>query len=197
MTSRATYALPGPLGELAVEPLDVATQATRLHAWITHPRSIFWGMPTADLAAVRREYERIAADPHHHAWLGRLDGTPIFLAETYEPAHSELAAHYPVLPGDVGMHVLVAPPDRTLPGLTSAVMRTVMEFIFADPRHLRVVVEPDERNTAIAAKNAEAGFVEQRRIQLSDKVARLSFCTRADYAASPLGSDRPLGRENR
>jgi siderophore synthetase component len=67
------------------------------------------------------------------------------------------------------------------------VMRTVLAFIFADPAHRRVVVEPDVRNEAIAAKNAEAGFVVDRLIQLSDKRARLSFCTRAAFAASPLG----------
>lgn len=184
----STYSLSGPLGTMTVEPLDVATFAGQLHAWITHPRSIYWGMPDADLDAVRQEYERIDANPHHHAWLGRLDGEPLFLAETYEPAHSELATHYPVLDGDVGMHVLVAPPaGGQRHGLTSAVMRTVLAFIFAEPAHRRVVVEPDVRNEAIAAKNAEAGFVVDRLIQLSDKRARLSFCTRAAFAASPLG----------
>lgn len=185
----AAFTRHGRLGTMTLEPLGVAAHAERLHAWITHPRSVFWGMPHADLTAVRAEYERIDADPHHHAWLGRRDGRPLFLAETYQPLHSELSGHYPVRPGDVGMHVLVAPPeapDRPVPGLTSAVMRTVMEFLFADPAHLRVVVEPDVRNQAIAAKNAEAGFVEQHRIRLPDKVARLSFCTRAQFAACRL-----------
>ncbi|MFV2087060.1 GNAT family N-acetyltransferase [Micromonospora sp. LOL_021] len=173
---------------MTVEPLDVAGHADLLHAWITHPRSVFWGMPDADLDTVRREYQRIDANPHHHAWLGRLDGVPLFLTETYEPAHSELADHYPVQPGDVGMHVLVAPPDgEPRHGVTSAVMRTVMAFIFTDPAHHRVVVEPDVRNEAIAVKNAEAGFVVDRLIQLSDKQARLSFCSRAAFTASRLG----------
>ncbi|WP_326553144.1 GNAT family N-acetyltransferase [Micromonospora sp. NBC_01813] len=181
----STFTLPGPLGTMTIEPLDVTTTVGHLHAWITHPRSVFWGMPDADLDTVRREYERIADNPHHHAWLGRLDGEPLFLAETYEPAHSELANHYPVLPGDVGMHVLVAPPTgEPRHGTTSAVMHTVLAFIFAQPAHRRVVVEPDVRNEAIAAKNAEAGFVVERLIRLSDKQARLSFCTRAAFTAS-------------
>ncbi|MDG4765709.1 GNAT family N-acetyltransferase [Solwaraspora sp. WMMD406] len=188
-TPTTVFASTTPLGTVTVEPLDVERHATLLHAWITHPRSIFWGMPDADLDAVRREYERIVANPHHHAWLGRLDDVPLFLTETYDPAHSELATHYPVAPGDVGMHVLVAPPDRPLHRLTSTVMRAVMTFIFAEPAHQRVVVEPDVRNEAIAAKNAEAGFVVDRLIQLSDKRARLSFCTRAEFAASPLGKE--------
>ncbi|GIF74887.1 GNAT family N-acetyltransferase [Asanoa siamensis] len=167
-----------------LEPLDLDAHAELLHGWVTHPRSVYWGMRGASVETVRKAYAEIAGDPHHDAWLGRLDGEPVFLAETYEPAHSELAGQYRVADGDVGMHVLVAPPaPGATPkhGLTSGVMRAVMSFIFADPRAHRVVVEPDERNAAIARKNAEVGFVEERRVQLSDKVARLSFCTRAAY----------------
>jgi len=166
-------------------PLNLDLDLDLLHAWVTHPRSHFWGLQGANHDRVREEYARIAANPHHHAWLGSDDdGTPLFLAETYDPAHSELAGHYPVRPGDLGMHVLVAPPTTPRSGVTSAVMRAVLDFCFADPRVDRVVVEPDVRNEAIARKNAEVGFVEEGRITLPGKVARLSFCTRSGYEMS-------------
>jgi RimJ/RimL family protein N-acetyltransferase len=179
---RTVFELRDPLGALTIEPLDLDAHADMLHTWITHPRSVFWQMPNATPAAVREEYARINADPRHHAWLGRLNSEPLFLVETYDPAESELATHYPVAHGDVGMHVLVAPPTQPRHGVTSAVMRAVMEFLFADPRHERVVVEPDVGNEAIQAKNAEVGFVIDRDIQLATKTARLSFCTRSHYS---------------
>ncbi|MBG0560091.1 GNAT family N-acetyltransferase [Actinoplanes aureus] len=166
-------------------PLNLDRDLDLLHAWVTHPRSHFWGMQRASVERVREEYQAIADNAHHHAWLGLDDdGTPLFLAETYDPAHSELARHYDVRPGDLGMHVLVSPPTRKRSGVTSAVMRAVMDFCFADSDVDRVVVEPDVRNEAIERKNAEVGFVEERHVQLHDKVARLSFCTRAAYAMS-------------
>ncbi len=167
-------------------PLDLGRDLELLHAWVTHPRSHYWGLQGATPERVREEYQKIGDNPHHHAWLGLDDDqTPLFLAETYEPAHSELARHYDVAAGDIGMHVLVAPPSgRPRSGVTSAVMRAVMDFCFADSRIDRVVVEPDVRNEAIARKNAEVGFVEERHITLHDKVARLSFCTRAAYTMS-------------
>jgi siderophore synthetase component len=167
-------------------PLDLDRDLDLLHAWVTHPRSHYWGLQGATPERVREEYQKIADNPHHHAWLGLDDDeTPLFLAETYDPAHSELARHYDVPAGDMGMHVLVAPPTgRPRSGVTSAVMRAVMDFCFADSRIERVVVEPDVRNEAIARKNAEVGFVEERHVRLHDKVARLSFCTRAAYAMS-------------
>ncbi len=51
----------------------------------------------------------------------------------------------------------------------------------------RVVVEPDVRNAAIAAKNAAAGFRVLREVDLPGKTAHLAVATRADLDASPLG----------
>ena len=97
---------------LTVEPLDPTRHLALLHTWVTHPRSVFWGMQDATVEQVHDEYARIAADPHHHALLGRADGEPAFLMERYDPAHSPLAGLPELRAGDVCMHVLVAPTDR-------------------------------------------------------------------------------------
>lgn len=174
-----------PLGSMTIVPLDLDEHLDLLHAWVTHPRSEFWGMRGADRSAVQQSYAAVLADAHHGAFVGRLGGQPLFLVEVYDPAHSELAPHYPVRAGDAGMHVLVAPPDgEPVAGLTSEVMRTVMAFVLDDPRVDRVVVEPDVRNRAIAAKNAEVGFSVDRLVDLGHKTAALSFATRAEVEAA-------------
>ena len=89
--------------------------------------------------------------------------------------------------GDLGMHVLVAPPETPRPGFTRPVFRTVMALCFQDDSVRRVVVEPDVRNDRIARLNAAAGFVVARHIMLPTKTAALSFCTREAFAASSLG----------
>ena len=177
--------LAGP--RLTIEPLDVEAHAALLHEWVTHPRSVYWGMLGATVAEVALEYSRIAAEPRHHARLGRADGVPQFLVETYDPQHSELRGLPDLAEGDLGMHVLVAPPDKPRPGFTREVFRAVMRLCFQDESVRRVVVEPDVRNERIARLNADAGFVVARRIALPTKTAALSFCTREAFAASPLG----------
>lgn len=172
---------------ITIEPLDVERDLDLLHAWVTHPRSAYWMMLDASRDDVREEYAGIAADPHHDAWLGRVDGRPTFLAETYDPAHSPLAGLPEVRDGDLGMHVLVAPPaGPAMPGLTTAVFDAVMEHCFADPAVRRVVVEPDARNEPIRAKNLAAGFVELREVPLPGKTAMLSVCSRDDWNAPDL-----------
>ena len=169
-----------------LEPLDPDEHLGLLHRWVTHPRAVFWEMRDASVHDVAREYARIRESPHHHAWHGRVEGEPAFLAETYDPAHSELAGLPEVRGGDLGMHLLVAPPEVPVPGFTRRVFRAVMEHCLLDPGVRRVVVEPDVRNERIAALNAEAGFVVARHVRLATKVAALSVCTREGFRSSPL-----------
>ncbi|WP_211348957.1 GNAT family N-acetyltransferase [Nocardioides litoris] len=181
------------LATTSLEPLDRAAvdeHAGRLHAWVTHPRSAYWLMQGASRAEVVHEYAAIAEHPHHDAWLGRVDGEPAFLAETYDPRRAPevgLADLPEVRDGDLGMHVLVAPPEGpAVPGHTRRVFAAVVAHCFADPAVARVVVEPDVRNERIQRLNAEAGFVVAREVDLPGpppKRAALSFCTRERWEA--------------
>lgn len=172
------------LGEFALRTLDPEADAALLHGWVTHPRSAFWLLQDADEAQVVEEYRRIAAHPHHDAYLGLWLGSPAFLAERYDPAHVELAGRYDHRPGDVGMHFLCAPAGTPVHGFTRAVIRTVMAWLFADPTTRRVVVEPDVRNTAVHALNAAVGFEVVGPITKPEKEALLSVCTRAQFQAA-------------
>ncbi|GAA2420188.1 GNAT family N-acetyltransferase [Streptomyces glaucus] len=169
------------LGTFTLRPLDPPGDAGLLHRWVTHPKAAFWMMQDASVRDVERAYRRIAADEHHHAYLGLHDGEPAFLMEKYDPAHRELVGLYEPEPGDVGMHFLVAPTDRPVHGFTRAVITAVMAHLFADPATRRVVVEPDVSNKAVHALNEAVGFVPVREIQKPEKKALLSFCTRERF----------------
>ncbi|NJP50780.1 acetyltransferase [Streptomyces sp. SBST2-5] len=163
-------------------PVDPLKDAELLHAWVTHPKAAFWMMQDARLEDVEREYMKIAADEHHHAYLGlHQDGTPAFLMEKYDPAHRELVGLYEPQPGDIGMHFLTPPTDRPVHGFTRSVITAVMTHLFEDPAVRRVVVEPDVANTAVHALNEAVGFVPEREIQKPEKRALLSFCTREQF----------------
>jgi hypothetical protein len=183
-----TWAVSTPVGTLTVRPLDLDRDLVAVHAWVTHPRSAAWAMQGRSPDQVRAAYAAIVSDPHHDAWLVVRGAAPCALAETYDPRHRELAGHWHARPGDVGMHVLVAPPaGPPVPGLTSAVVAAVVRFALDRPGARRAVVEPDVRNAAIRAKNVAAGFVEHGPLDLGHKTAMLSTCTAEAFAASDLG----------
>lgn len=164
-------------------PVHPDGDAGLLHSWFRQDYAVFWEMLDAGIDDVRREHEAIAASSHHHASLGLDSGTPVFLMEHYDPAQSPIAGCYEATAADVGMHLLVAPPELPVPGYTRSVMAAVLDHLFEDPAVERVVAEPDIRNQKIQALNAAAGFRPVKNIELPDKTAVLSICTRTDYTA--------------
>ncbi|GAB2671198.1 GNAT family N-acetyltransferase [Kribbella swartbergensis] len=185
-----TRALPEPtyrrffagIGTLSLRPFDLTDDVPVLHSWVTQPYARYWGLLNASVEDVRAEYLRLDETGHHRAFLGEHDGRPSFLMERYEPAYDAVGAVYDVAPGDIGMHVLVAPPRVRIAGFTGAVFATIMDSLFSDPLVDRVVVEPDVRNTKIQALNERMGFRKHSIVDLPNKRAWLSFCTRDQYA---------------
>lgn len=178
------YHLHPQLGDFGLRPVDPPTDSPLLHEWVTHPKAKYWMMQDATVADVLAEHEDIEANPHHFAFMGLYHYRARFLVEVYDPAHSELAGVYDPAPGDIGMHVLTAPTDTPIPGFTKGVMATVMHLLFDGFGAQRVVVEPDSGNEAIHRLNEFVGFKPERAVQLKDKQALLSFCTRIDFERS-------------
>ena len=170
------------IGALSLRPFDLNEDVTTLHGWVTQPYARYWGLLDASVADVHAEYLRIERSGHHRAFLGEHDGRPAFLMERYEPSYDAIGKLYDVAPGDIGMHLLVAPPVSPISGFTRAVFETIMDSLFSDPLVDRVVVEPDVRNTKIQALNERMGFHKHSIVDLPDKQAWLSFCTRDQYA---------------
>jgi RimJ/RimL family protein N-acetyltransferase len=185
-----TRALPEPtyrrfvagIGTLSLRPFDLTEDVTTLHGWVTQSYARYWGLLTASRADVHTEYLRIEQSGHHRAFLGEHDGRPAFLMERYEPSYDAVGGTYAVAPGDIGMHVLVAPPIARISGFTGAVVQTILDSLFSDPLVDRIVVEPDVRNLKIQALNERMGFRKHSIVDLPDKQAWLSFCTRDQYA---------------
>ena len=178
--------------DLTFTPLDPAAHAELLHGWLTTDRARFWGMTAHSPAQVRAYLERVDASADEQGWIGSRAGTPLVYVETYDPARLFPDGLLAPEPGDLGMHLLIAPPaGEPAHGLTAAVMGEVVSWCLHERGAARVVVEPDERNRAVLAKNAAAGFRVLQHVEIPDgegtKRAALSVCTQADFAASPLG----------
>ncbi|WJY67333.1 GNAT family N-acetyltransferase [Corynebacterium auris] len=183
-------------GWLTFRPAAVADHDT-LHRWVTDPRSRFWGALDASPKDVAVELARLAAAAHEAGYVIERAGTPLAFVELYDPSRvllSHLAEKLPLRPGDLGMHLLCAPPEgeATESGLTSALMAATVAWIFAAPRkHRRIIVEPDTRNTKILAKNALAGFRTVpgfAQTVIAEKTACIQAVEPAEFYASPLAA---------
>ncbi|MFI5727485.1 GNAT family N-acetyltransferase [Streptomyces cyaneofuscatus] len=168
-------------GVVRLVPVDPAADAELLHRWVTEERARFWGMADHTREQVQEIYEFVDSLPTHHAYLALRDGVPAALFQTYQPDADPVGECYDVQPGDFGIHLLIAPAEDegAVKGYTDALLTAFIGYVFSDPAHLRVVVEPDARNEKALARMVRVGFELGPEIRKPEKTARLAFLTRA------------------
>lgn len=168
-------------GAVAIVPVHPSEDLDLIYGWVTEERARFWGMTEHTKDYVLEIYEYLDALPTHHAYLVLRDREPVALFQTYEPDADPVGECYDVEPGDIGAHLLVAPArGPATPGFTGALMAVFTAFLFADPKHTRIVVEPDTRNEQATARMRRTGFTLGPEIRLPEKTARLAFLRRED-----------------
>ncbi|WP_422735076.1 GNAT family N-acetyltransferase [Micromonospora sp. WMMD729] len=172
--------VPG-FGVVTIRPVRPDDDADLLHGWVTTEHARFWGMRDASRERVRQIYAYLDSLTTHHAYLVHRDGLPVALAQTYEPDADPVGEHYEVRPGDIGVHLLVAPPVTAEPGFTGALFGALLEFVLADPGRLRIVMEPDVRNDRMHRRLLRSGFRPGAEIELPEKRARLHFLDRPEH----------------
>ncbi|MET8452408.1 GNAT family N-acetyltransferase [Streptomyces sp. NPDC005209] len=178
-------------GTVRVLPLDAAADAPVIHAWASEERAVFWGMNGLDEEQVREIYAHMATLDTHHAFLVVKDGEPAALFQTYEPEADRVGECYAVEPGDIGVHLLLAPagPGGARPGWTSAVLAAFLTYALRGLDRHRVVVDPDVRNEKAVDRFRRQGFekgpevvlpeIDIPDVYLPEKHAQLLFLTRA------------------
>ena len=120
------------------------------------------------------------ADPARSPFLGFVDDRAVGYLEVYDPHRDVLGAHAPVLPGDLGAHVLIG--DEEDRGRYSVALgRAVVRMLFKRPGVLRIVGEPDVRNENFLSLLAFLGFRKHSEVDLPDKRAAFMVCERADF----------------
>jgi RimJ/RimL family protein N-acetyltransferase len=168
---------PPPVPELAPPwSLRAATpaDATTVHAWMHRPHvATRWGQ-----AWPRKRWDdEIAhqlAGRHSRPCLVSHDDVELAYVEIYRVARDGLAAHVAAGAHDLGLHLAIGEEDRTGAGLGTALLDALAGALLrADPACARIVLEPEEGNTAMHRALAKAGFAATARVALPHKVALL------------------------
>ncbi|MEU8176417.1 GNAT family N-acetyltransferase [Microbispora hainanensis] len=166
-------------GAFRIVPVDPPADADLIHSWVTEERARFWGMLDASRERVLEIYDYLDGLATHHAYLVCRDDRPVALFQTYEPEADPVGECYDVQPGDFGVHLLVGPATgEGERGFTPALLSVLQAYVFADPRHTRIVAEPDARNDKVIDRMLRTGFTLGPEIDLPDKRARLLFLAR-------------------
>ncbi|MFJ9148830.1 GNAT family N-acetyltransferase [Streptomyces sp. NPDC102270] len=170
--------------------LDPHADAATVHAWVREERAAFWGMNGLSQEQVAEVYAHLDTLDTHHAYLLERDGEPVGLLQTYEPEADRVSECYEVRPGDIGVHLLLAPvtSGATRTGWSSALLGAVASYVLLGLDRRRVVVDPDVRNEKAITRFLKQGFVagdavvlpeiDIPDVHLPEKHAQLAFLTR-------------------
>lgn len=180
--------LPG-IGRFSLVVLDPEVHIDVVFRWVAEPRARFWGMTGHSREQVAEIYRFIDGLDSHHAYLMNVDDRPVGIFQTYEPAEDPLGEHYPVRPGDIGIHLFLAQATPPVAGFTDAVAAAFTRHLFSDPARQRIVIEPDVRNDRALRRWKRLGFEFGPQLELADKRAQLAYLSRAAFEAGRRAAD--------
>lgn len=167
---------------LALRPFCAETDLPHYHRWMNEAYARpFWQLH-GPLGNLETHYLSLQAGADTAVYTGLLDGEPVFTLEPYWAPGDLVGRYYDAQPGDYGLHLLLAPATQRRPRFSRHVLLLCLEFLFADPRVTRVICEADRHNAGMARLLARAHFQFQHYVQLPEKEASLTTCTRADMA---------------
>jgi hypothetical protein len=185
-----------PFGDgrtMQVRVLDPAGDAPLVHSWVREERARFWGMTDHTVEQVRDIYAFVDSLDTHHAYLVSVDGEPVALLQTYQPAEDPVSEVYEVQDGDLGIHLLLAPAGAPEPGFTERLVAALGAVVLLDRSVQRVVVEPDAGNERAGDRVRRTGFELGPQVDLGEKRAQLAFLDRATLEALAPAATAPSG----
>lgn len=171
-------------GHFHLRPLQPDTDIPIIHEWVNLPYAVYWQLQNSTVEKVRNMYNELINVSHIQPFMGFYNDKSAFLVEFYWAFKDRIGEYYDVQTGDYGFHILTGPADKPVSNFTWNVFTVLIDFMFADARVERLIVEPDARNEKIHLLNKRAGFEYQHMIDLPEKTAHLAFCTREQYAAA-------------
>ena len=163
--------LPTQAGRFTLVPIDAEGDLDLICKWMNDPAvSRYWELdgPCGRTAEHLAEQQSLA---HTRPYLAHLEGRPLGYWEIYRAADDRLAAYYPALRDDLGIHLLIGAADRRGHGLGAVLLTAVCDALQVDGG--RIVAEPDVRNTASLRTFLAAGFHQAGAIELPEKRATL------------------------
>jgi hypothetical protein len=177
--------LPFDAGQtIRLRSLDLKKDLNILHQWVnsSHARR-FWQLE-GTLDQLRSTYQPVLRNSDSHSFILLLDEQLICQVDCYRVEADELGKYISCHYHDSGVHLLMAPSQTPVPGLTRAVMETFLRYYFSFDEAQHLYAEPDIYNHKACQLLTKCGFGFVQNIMLSTKAASLYLMTKKQFHAT-------------
>jgi RimJ/RimL family protein N-acetyltransferase len=171
--------------------LDIDKHLPFIHQWVNMAyTSSFWQMDGA-FEPFKEVYEKILNHPNTHSFVGYYGDQLVCQLDVYMVGVDELSYIIPEESEHCGFHLLMAPNNNAIHGLTSALIKSFLQYYFSFEQAKKMYAEPDVRNERSIKLLRGQSFVYLSQVALSYKTASLYCLTRSRFnLPRPAGTPR-------
>jgi hypothetical protein len=170
------------LGTLSFRSFDLERDEGMIHDWVNRDYALRYWQLDGDRNRVHDTYYAIQRSGEGHSFIGLLNGVPICQFDVYRVLADEIHTFIPVPgPQDCGFHLLMAPNENPIPGLSVSITRAMLAYYFSFPEAQKMYAEPDVNNPRSNRILQQVGFQFIESIKMSYKAANLYVLTRERF----------------
>ena len=168
-----------------------------LHRWMNDPVVAHFWQEQGSVDQHRAYIDKVAADPHTTALIGRFGDQPCLYVEAYWAREDRIAPFCDAQDFDRGWHVLVGEPAWRGRPFVTAWMPSVSHHLFLDdPRTQRLVIEPRADNAKMIRNLGLCGYAHLKHVDFPHKRALLGMLLRERFFDEALWHPRDNPGDN-
>lgn len=166
--------------ELIIKPLCLDRDIPIIHRWVNEPYAHKYWQMQGGIDELYAHYEKFLDSGVGYSLMFSLKDKPVAQIDFYDVTADEIRDLYDAMPGDHGIHVLMAPYEKPVPRLSANVVITCLSFLFTLSID-RIIGEPDAENERANELVKRVGFRFVKQVQMSYKTANLYSYSREDF----------------
>lgn len=158
-------------GEISFKLLHLNEDLPKIYEWVNQEYAYEYWQMNGRYSQLYAIYQCMEHNPYAQSFTGWLDDKLICQFDVYSLLADELSEHIISDETDCGFHLLMAPNENPISGLTSCIISAFLEYFFSFPEAKRMYAEPDINNSKSVRLLEVAGFERTIEIEMSYKKA--------------------------
>jgi RimJ/RimL family protein N-acetyltransferase len=161
--------------KISFRSLQIQTDLPRIHEWVNQEYAHEYWQLNGAFSQLFTIYQCMEHNPFAQSFIGLLNDAMVCQFDVYSVFADELREHIDPEMHDSGFHLLMAPNERPIHGLTTSVVECFLHYYFSFSKARRMYAEPDVSNAKSIALLERCGFQRLKTIQMSYKKAHV-YC---------------------